>query len=95
MSETKENKQPDQTIETKAYAPQYRIKPAFREAILKSIGDRPFNEIGPIMQAINVDVIDHNTLNQILQALGHFPYIKIAPVLTSIHTLVEQIIDED
>lgn len=81
-------------VETQAYVPTYKVKPAFKQEILKAIGDRPFNEIAGLMNAVNVDVIDHNTLTQILQVLGQFPYIKVMHIMSNVNTLIEQIIEE-
>lgn len=83
-----------QKIDTAAYVPKYIIKPEFQQAVLKAVGDAPFNQIAGIMQAINVTEIDHNQLQQILGALGNFPYIKIAPVLQNVGSLIEQKIEE-
>jgi hypothetical protein len=83
-----------QEIETKAYVPKYLIKPEFQQAVLKAVGDAPFNQIAGIMQAINITEVDHNQLQQILGALGNFPYIKIAPVLQNVSNFIEQKLEE-
>lgn len=83
-----------QTIEQNAYVPTYRVKPEFKQALLQSIGDRPFNEIAGLINAVNVEVIDHNTLTQIVNVIGNFPYVKVEKLLTNINTFVEQVIEE-
>lgn len=92
MSEQKTNA--NQQIETKAYVPTYRVKPQFKDEVLKAIGQHPFNHIAAIMNAIDVEVIDHNTLSQIINALGQFPYVQVAGLLKSINTFLEQIVED-
>lgn len=83
-----------QKIETNAYVPTYRLKPEFKQAILKAIGQYPYNQIAGIMNAIKVDVIDHNTFQQIVNVLGNFPYQQVAGILQEINSYVEQIIED-
>jgi hypothetical protein len=83
-----------QVVETKAYVPTYKIKPEFKDAVLKAIGQHPFNHIAGIMNAINVEIMDHNTLTQVMQALGQFPYVQVAGILTNVSAFVEQIVEE-
>jgi len=93
MAETQVDQ--SQQVEQQAYVPTYRVKPEFKEAVLKAIGKFPFNQIQSIMSAINVEVMDHNTLTQVINVLGNFPYQNVAPVLSSINDYVEQIVEED
>ena len=83
-----------QEIETAAYVPKYDVKPEFQQAVLKAVGDAPFNQIAGIMQAIQVEEVDHNQLQQILGALGNFPYIKIAPILQNVSNYIVQKMDD-
>ena len=83
-----------QSIETSAYVPTYKIKPEFKQAVLQSIGDRPFNEISALINAINVPVLDHNTLTQVINAIGAFPYVKVEKLLSSINSYIEQVVEE-
>ena len=83
-----------QVIETNAYVPTYKVKPEFKQAVLQAIGDRPFNEIAGLINAINVQVMDHNTLTQIINVIGQFPYVRVEKLLTSINTFVEQVIED-
>jgi hypothetical protein len=83
-----------QQVETKAYVPTYRIKPEFKDAVLKAIGQHPFNHIVGIMNTINVEIMDHNTLTQVMNALGQFPYIQVAGILTNVSAFVEQIVED-
>ena len=85
---------PNQQVETNAYVPTYKVKPEFKDAILKAIGQNPFNQIAGIMNAINVEVIDHNTLTQIINVLGNFPYTSVAGILTNVNNYVEQIVED-
>jgi hypothetical protein len=85
----------EQTIDTEAYVPTYKVLPELKESILRAIGDAPFNQIAGIMNAINVETMDHNTLTQVINVLGNFPYLKVAELLANVNTLVEQIVDED
>jgi ribosomal protein L13E len=85
---------PNQKIETAPYVPTYRLKPEFKAAILKAIGQYPFNQIAGIMNAIQVDVVDHNTFQQIVNVLGNFPYQVVAGILQNINQYVEQIVEE-
>jgi hypothetical protein len=94
-TEEKPKVDPNQQIEQNAYVPQYRVKNEFKDAILKAIGNYPFNQIAGIMNAINVEVMDHNSLTQVINVLGNFPYVQVASLLTNISTFVEQIIEED
>lgn len=86
---------PNQKIETNAYVPTYRLKPEFKIAINKAIGQYPFNQIVGIMNAISVDVVDHNTFQQIVNVLGNFPYQVVAGILQNINQYVEQIMPEE
>lgn len=79
-----------QQIETNAYVPTYKVKPEFKQAVLHAIGDRPFNEIAGLINAINVPTIDHNTLTQIVNAIGQFPYMRVEKLLTNMNNFVEQ-----
>lgn len=89
-----ENVDKNQAVETNSYVPTYKIKQEFKDAILKAIGRHPFNSIAGIMNAINVEVMDHNTLTQIINALGQFPYIEVAGILTNVSSYVEQVIED-
>lgn len=82
---------PNQAVDTQAYVPTYKIKPEFQQAVLKAIGKFPFNQIQAVMQAIKVDTMDHNTLTQIMNAIGAFPYENVAGVLTNVNNFIEMI----
>lgn len=84
-----------QQAETAAYVPSYKVKPEFKQAVLQAIGDRPFNEIAGLINAIAVDTLDHQTLVQIINAIGQFPYVKVEKLLSSINDYVTQTIPED
>ena len=86
--------QPNQQVETQDYVPSYKVKPEFKQAILQAIGDAPFNQIAGIVNAVNVDTLDHNTLTQIVNALGNFPYVKVADLLTNVNSYIEQNIED-
>ena len=88
--------QVDQTqkIETNAYVPTYKIKPDFKKALLQAVGDRPFNEIAGLIQAIDVEVMDHQTLTQIVNAIGQFPFVRVENLMKNINTYVEQVIQD-
>jgi len=86
---------PAQQVETQAYVPTYKIKPEFHKEVLKAIGQYPFNQIQGIMQAIKVEVMDHNTLTQVINALGSFPYEKVAGLLSNVNLFIEMIQPED
>jgi hypothetical protein len=88
------NVDPGQKIDTNAYVPTYKIKPEFKKAVLKAIGDRPFNEIAALINALNVEVMDHNTLNQIMNGIGQFPYIRVEGIMNNLNNFVEQIIED-
>lgn len=83
-----------QKVETNAYVPTYRVKPEFKDAVLKSIGRHPFNQIAGIINAINVEVMDHNSLTQVINVLGNFPYTEVAGILTNVNAFVEQVVEE-
>ena len=93
MAEPQEVDQ-SQAVETDAYVPTYKVKPELKQAILQAIGDRPFNEIAGLMNAINVEVMDHNTLTQVINVLGNFPYVRVEKLLGNINTFVEQVIED-
>ena len=83
-----------QEVETNAYVPTYKVKPEFKDAVLKAIGRHPFNQIAGIINAINVEVMDHNSLTQVINVLGNFPYTEVAGILTNVNAFVEQIVEE-
>jgi len=83
-----------QEVATAAYVPSYKVKPEFKQAVLQSIGDRPFNEIAGLVNAIAVDVLDHQTLIQIINAIGQFPYVKVEKLLSNINDYVIQITED-
>lgn len=85
---------PTQQVETKAYVPTYKIRPELKQAVLKAIGKYPFNQIASIMNAINVEVMDHNTLTNVINVLGNFPYQDVAPLLSNINDYIEQVVEE-
>lgn len=85
---------PTQKVETKAYVPTYRIKPDFKKAILQAIGDRPFNEIAGLINAVDVEVMDHQTLTQIVNAIGQFPFVRVENLMKNISSYVQQIIED-
>jgi len=86
---------PGQQVEQDAYVPTYKVKPEFKQAVMQSIGDRPYNEIAGLIQAINVEIMDHNTLSQVIQVIGNFPYVRVEKLLDNVSSLVEQIVEED
>jgi hypothetical protein len=83
-----------QKVETNAYVPTYRLKPEFKQAVLKAIGQYPFNQIAGIMNAIQVDVVDHNTFQQIVNVLGNFPYQQVAGILQNVNSYVEAVTED-
>ena len=83
-----------QKVETNAYVPTYKIKPEFKKALLQSIGDRPFNEIAGLINAIDVEVIDHQTLTQIVNAIGQFPYVKVENLMKNVGSYVQQVLED-
>jgi hypothetical protein len=82
-----------QKVETNAYVPTYKIKPEFKKALLGAIGDRPFNEIAGLINAIDVPVMDHQTLTQVVNAIGQFPFTRVEGLMKNISSLVEQVIE--
>lgn len=86
---------PSQNVETDAYVPTYKISPKFKEAVLRALGKHPFNQVAGILQALNVETMDHNTLNQLVNVLGQFPYEEIGGVITNVNQFIEQVIPED
>jgi len=86
---------PTQVVETDAYVPTYKVRPELKQGVMKAIGKYPFNQIASIMNAINVEVMDHNTLTQIINVIGNFPYQDVAGLLSNINDFVEQVIEED
>lgn len=99
MSEKKETKEvqmdSNQKVEQDAYVPTYKVKPEFKQAVTQAIGDRPFNEIAGLINALKVDVMDHNTLDQVIKVLGQFPFIRVEKLLSNINEYVEQVVPED
>lgn len=85
---------PTQKVEQDAYVPQYKVKPEFKKAVLQAIGKYPFNQIAQIMQAIEVEYIDHNQLNQVVNVLGNFPYQDVAQLMGVVTDLVEQVVED-
>ncbi|MFA5154042.1 MAG: hypothetical protein WC554_15940 [Clostridia bacterium] len=85
---------PTQKVEQNAYVPTYKIKPDFKAAVLQCIGDRPFNEIAGLIQAINVETMDHTTLTQVINAMGQFPFTRVEKFMASINSYVEQVLEE-
>lgn len=85
---------PTQQVETDAYVPTYKVKPELKQAVLQAVGKYPFNQIAGIMNAINVEVMDHNTLTQVINVLGNFPYQDVAGLLTTINDFVEQVVED-
>jgi len=83
-----------QQVETNAYVPTYKVKPEFKDAVLKAIGRHPFNQIAGIVNAINVEVMDHNSLTQVINVLGNFPYTDVAGILTNVNAFVEQVVED-
>jgi hypothetical protein len=83
-----------QKVETKPYVPTYKIKPEFKKALLQAIGDRPFNEIAGLINAIDVEVMDHQTLTQIVNGIGQFPFIRVEGLMKNISNYVQQIIED-
>jgi len=84
-----------QKVETNAYVPTYKIKPEFKKAVIQAIGDRPFNEIAGLINAINVEVMDHQTLTQIVNAIGQFPFVRVEGLMKNIPNYVQQVIEDD
>jgi len=85
---------PGQAIEQDVYVPTYKVKPELKQAVLQAIGDRPFNEIAGLINAINVPTMDHNTLTQVINVIGQFPYVRVEKLLENINTFVEQVIQD-
>lgn len=83
-----------QAVETNAYVPTYKVKPEFKQAILKAIGDLPFNQIAGLINAIDVKVIDHQTLTQIVNAIGQFPYTRVEPIMKNVGNFVTQVLED-
>jgi hypothetical protein len=85
----------NQAVETAAYTPQYKIKPEFKQAVLKALGaKRAFNEIAGIINAINVPKMDHQTLTQVINVLGQFPYNDVEAVIINVNNYIELIVED-
>ncbi len=85
---------PTQKVEVNAYVPTYKVLPKFKQELMRIVGKYPYNQIAGIMSAVNVEVMDHNTLTQIINVLGNFPFAEINPFLEHINDFVEQIIED-
>jgi len=83
-----------QVVEQDAYVPTYNVRPEFKQAVLQAIGDRPFNEIAGLVNAIDVKTMDHNTLTQVINMIGQFPYTRVEKLLKNVNSFVEQVIPE-
>jgi len=83
-----------QKVETDAYVPKYKVKPEFKQALIKAIGKYPFNQTAQIFQAVDVEFIDHNQLNQVVNVLGNFPYQDVAPLMSRVTDYVEQVVED-
>jgi len=84
-----------QAVDQDAYVPTYTVKPEFKQAILQAIGDAPFNQIAGIINAVNVETMDHNTLTQVVNVLGNFPFVKVSELLSNVNQYVDQVIEDD
>lgn len=93
--ETSKPVDPKQAIDTNAYVPVYKIRPEFKKALLQSVGDLPFNQIAGLIQAIEVEVMDHQTLTQVVNAIGQFPFVRVENLMKNINTYVEQKLDDE
>lgn len=91
---TKQKVDKGQAIETNAYVPTYKVKPELRDAILKALGKRPYNEIAGLINAISVEVMDHNTLQQVINVIGQFPFTDVEKLLAGINNYIEQVVEE-
>jgi len=94
MPDEKSNVDATQVVEQDAYVPTYKVKPEFKQAVLQAIGDRPFNEIAGLINAINVEKMDHNTLTQVINVIGQFPYVRVEKLLQNVNSFVEQVIED-
>lgn len=83
-----------QPVETDAYVPTYKVRPELKPSVLKAIGKYPFNQIASIMNAVNVEVMDHNSLNQVINVLGNFPYQDVAGLIAAMPDLIELIVED-
>lgn len=83
-----------QEIETCGYVPTYKVKPEFKKALIQAIGDHPFNQIAGLINAVDVPVIDHNSLTQIVNAIGQFPYTKVEGILKNVGNLITQVMED-
>jgi hypothetical protein len=88
----KKNTQVDsaQKVETSAYVPTYKIKPEFKKAILQALGDLPFNQIAGLINAIDVEEMDHQTLSQVLQGIGQFPFVRVEGIMKNVNNYIIQ-----
>lgn len=84
-----------QPVETNAYVPTYKIKPELRQKLLQAIGDYPFEQIAGLINAIDVPVIDHQSLSQIMNALQKFPFVRVEQIIKNIGNYVTQVIDDE
>jgi hypothetical protein len=98
MTKTEENATPQvdatQKVETNAYVPTYKIKKEFKQALLQAVGDLPFNQIAGLIQAIDVEIMDHQTLTQVVNAIGQFPFVRVENLMKNINSFIEQIIED-
>lgn len=83
-----------QAVETNAYVPTYKVRPEFKQALLKAIGDLPFNQIAALINAVDVPVLDHQTLTQIVNTIGQFPYMRVETILKNVGNYVTQVIED-
>lgn len=88
------NVDPNQNVETNAYVPTYKVKPEFKKDVLNAIGDRPFNEIAKLIDALDTKEIDHNTLDQVIKALGQFSYNRVVGIIHNVNSYIEQKVDD-
>ena len=83
-----------QKVEINAYVPTYKIKPEFKKALLQAVGDLPFNQIAGLVNAIDVEVMDHQTLTQIVNAIGQFPFVRVEVLMKNVSNYVTQILED-
>jgi hypothetical protein len=83
-----------QKVETNAYVPTYKVKPEFKKALLQAIGDLPFNQIAALVNAIDVEVLDHQSLTQIVNGIGQFPYVRVEGIIKNIGNYVTQVMED-
>jgi hypothetical protein len=72
----------------------YKITSEFKAKLTECIGNIPYNQIKPLMDAIDVEEMPESKLRKIMETLGQLPYGMIVHFMNNVFFYLQEEVKE-